>query len=127
MNSAQDLNSRYISPREPRIYVRVLRHIQEQIASGSLVPGDPTPTITSLCGKFGCTRQTVAKALRLLVDGGQLIRYPGLGYYVADEDDPAPQPPHSRKNHEHPGSPEAPLAATPVSVKELSNPTWSRR
>lgn len=73
---------------DPRIYVRVLRHLQAQIEKGILVPGDPAPTITSLCGRFECTRQTVAKALRLLVNDGQLRRYPVLGYYVVG-DDPA--------------------------------------
>lgn len=44
-----------------------------------------TPTIGTLTEQFGCTRQTVAKALRLLVDEGELIRYPGFGYFVSWE------------------------------------------
>lgn len=73
---------------DPRIYVRVLLRVREQVADGTLRPGEPTPTITALCRQFDCTRQTVAKALRLLADEGLLVRYPGLGYYVAGEDGP---------------------------------------
>lgn len=68
---------------DPRIYVRVLLHVREQIICGKLSPGQPAPTITSLCGRFDCTRQTAAKALQLLASEETLIRYPGLGYYVA--------------------------------------------
>jgi len=75
---------------DPRIYVRVLLHVRRQISDGALSPGEPAQTITSLCRQFGCTRQTVAKALRLLTDEGLLIRYPGLGYYVTEADPPAP-------------------------------------
>lgn len=75
---------------DPRIYVRVLLHVREQIEDGTLSPGEPTQTITSLCRQFSCTRQTVGKALRLLADEGLLIRYPGLGYYVTAPDPPAP-------------------------------------
>lgn len=67
---------------DPRIYVRVLAHLQGLIASGLLSQGEPTPTIGSLCHKFDCTRQTAAKALQMLTDDDILTRYPGVGYYV---------------------------------------------
>lgn len=69
---------------DPRKYVRVLLRVREWIADGTLCPGQPTPTIEAFCRQFGCTRQTVSKALGLLADEGLLVRYPGLGYYVAD-------------------------------------------
>lgn len=71
---------------DPRIYVRVLHRVREQVEAGTLRPGHPTPTIAAFCRQFGCTRQTVSKALRLLADEGLLVRYPGLGYYVAGGD-----------------------------------------
>jgi DNA-binding GntR family transcriptional regulator len=71
---------------DPRLYVRVLLSVREQIDDGTLRAGERTPTIGALCWQFGCTRQTVSKALRLLADEGLLIRYPGLGYYVAAGD-----------------------------------------
>jgi DNA-binding GntR family transcriptional regulator len=42
----------------------------------------PTPSITTLSQQYGHARQTCAKALRVLVDEGLLVRIPGLGYYV---------------------------------------------
>jgi DNA-binding GntR family transcriptional regulator len=63
--------------------VRVLTRVRDQVEDGTLRPGQPTPTIEEFCRQFGCTRQTVSKALRLLAEEGLLIRYPGLGYYVS--------------------------------------------
>jgi DNA-binding GntR family transcriptional regulator len=57
--------------------------LRRDIASGKLQPGKPTPSITTLSQQYGHARQTCAKALRMLVEEGLLIRYPGLGYYVA--------------------------------------------
>jgi DNA-binding GntR family transcriptional regulator len=57
--------------------------VREQINRGVLVPGDPAPTISELSATYRCARQTAAKSLRTLVDEGLLIRYPGIGYYVA--------------------------------------------
>ena len=63
--------------------MRLAAELRKQIAEGKLPPGSPTPSITTLTQDHGHARQTCAKALRLLVDEGLLIRYPGLGYYVA--------------------------------------------
>jgi DNA-binding GntR family transcriptional regulator len=57
--------------------------VRAQIDRGVLAPGDPAPTITELAATYDCARQTAAKSLRTLVDEGLLIRYPGIGYYVA--------------------------------------------
>lgn len=75
---------------DPRIYVRVIRDIRERIESGELKPVDsqlatPCVTISELCRKYQCTRQTVSKALKMLEDDGLLVRFPGLGYFVAWE------------------------------------------
>jgi DNA-binding GntR family transcriptional regulator len=68
---------------DPRAYIRLAAELRRDIAAGTLNPGKPTPSITTLSQQYGHARQTCAKALRLLVDEGLLIRYPGLGYYVA--------------------------------------------
>jgi DNA-binding GntR family transcriptional regulator len=68
---------------DPRAYIRLAAELRRQITEGKLPPGSPTPSITTLTQDHGHARQTCAKALRLLVDEGLLIRYPGLGYYVA--------------------------------------------
>jgi DNA-binding transcriptional regulator YhcF (GntR family) len=67
---------------DPRAYVRLAARLRKDIAEGSLAPGMPTPSITTLSQEYGHARQTCAKALRVLEDEGLLIRVPGLGYYV---------------------------------------------
>jgi DNA-binding GntR family transcriptional regulator len=69
--------------RDPRRYRRIADEVRALITSGAIVSADPAPTIAELAGEHGCARQTAAKALRVLVDEGLLIRYPGFGYYVA--------------------------------------------
>ncbi len=59
---------------DPRRYRQMADEIRGLITGGAIAPGQPAPTITEL---------SAAKALRVLVDEGLLIRYPGFGYYVA--------------------------------------------
>lgn len=63
---------------------RLAAMLRMQIEDGDLKPGSPIPSITELVrdGHAG-TRQTGTKALQTLESEGLLIRYPGLGYYVA--------------------------------------------
>ena len=68
---------------DPRKYRQMANSVRDQIDRGVLAPGDPAPTITELAATYDCARQTAAKSLRTLVDEGLLIRYPGIGYYVA--------------------------------------------
>ena len=68
--------------------------LRKGIADGTYPPGTATPSITTLSQQYGHARQTCAKALRMLVDEGLLIRYPGLGYYVAGT--PKPDSPASK-------------------------------
>ena len=82
---------------DPRAYIRLALELRKQIEDGKLPPGSPTPSITTLNQDFGHARQTCAKALRTLVDEGLLVRYPGLGYYVAGRaGDPTPENPAKR-------------------------------
>ena len=69
---------------DPRAYVRLAVLLRGQIESGELAPGKPAPSITTLSQEHGIARQTAAKALRMLESEGLVIRYPGLGYYVAE-------------------------------------------
>ena len=89
---------------DPRAYIRLAADLRKAIADGTYPAGSPTPSITTLSQQSGHARQTCAKALRLLVDEGLLIRYPGLGYYVAGRPgDPRPANPESGT-----GQPDAP-------------------
>jgi DNA-binding GntR family transcriptional regulator len=82
---------------DPRVYVRILTLVREQIADGTLEPGGRTPPIGEFCEQFGCARTTAGKAMRALAKEGLVVRYPGLGYYVAHRpaDHPAPREPRS--------------------------------
>jgi GntR family histidine utilization transcriptional repressor len=67
---------------DPRAYRRLAAMIRQQIGDGTLRPGRPAPSITSLSQEHGHARQTCGRALRLLEGEGMLTRIPGLGYYV---------------------------------------------
>ena len=86
---------------DPRAYIRLAAVLRQAIADGTYPPGTPTPSITTLSQQYGHARQTCAKALRLLVDEGLLIRYPGLGYYVAG----TPRPENPASNSDKPDAP----------------------
>jgi GntR family transcriptional regulator len=68
---------------DPRVYVRILTLVREQISDGTLEPGARTPPMNVFCRQFGCARHTAGKAMRALAKEGLVVRYPGLGYYVA--------------------------------------------
>lgn len=67
---------------DPRAYLRLAAELRQEIRSGKHQPGKPLPSATTLSQRYGCPRRTCAESLRLLVDEGLIIRYPGLGYYV---------------------------------------------
>lgn len=76
---------------DPRAYVRLAARLRREIAEGTLTPGMPTPSITTLSQEAGHARQTCARALHILEDESLLTRIPGLGYYVTGT--PAGRPP----------------------------------
>jgi GntR family transcriptional regulator len=67
---------------DPRAYVRLAAIVRRQIVDGTLEPGRPAPSITSLSQEHGHARPTCGRALRVLEREGLLSRIPGLGYYV---------------------------------------------
>lgn len=72
----------HVNLADPRVYRRLAALIRQQIDDGTLQPGRPTPSITTLSQEHGHARQTCSKALRILESEGLLARIPGLGYYV---------------------------------------------
>jgi DNA-binding GntR family transcriptional regulator len=76
------VNERHIDT-DPRAYRQVAAYVREQITVGSLVTGDSVPSIGALVQKTGRSRQTVSKAMQLLEREGLVVKYAGLGYYVA--------------------------------------------
>ena len=65
--------------------MRLAAGLRRQIAEGTLAPGMPAPSITTLSQQYGHARQTCAKALRTLEDEGMATRIPGLGYYITND------------------------------------------
>jgi DNA-binding GntR family transcriptional regulator len=60
----------------------MVARLRREISEGTLTPGTPAPSITTLSREYGHARQTCAKALRILEAEGLLTRIPSLGYYV---------------------------------------------
>jgi GntR family transcriptional regulator len=67
---------------DPRRYMQVASALRERIKDGDLKPGNPVPSIKTICREAGVSRQTAGKAIRLLVTDGLVTRVTGLGYYV---------------------------------------------
>jgi DNA-binding GntR family transcriptional regulator len=66
----------------PRAYVRLAAILRQQIADGTLQPGERTPSLTHLNHEYGHARLTCSKALRTLEGEGLLTRIRGLGYHA---------------------------------------------
>lgn len=71
----------WVDPR-PR-YQQIKQFIGDAIRQQSYAAGDKIPTEAELVEQFEVSRMTVNKALRDLVQEGLLVRYPGLGTFVA--------------------------------------------
>jgi GntR family transcriptional repressor for pyruvate dehydrogenase complex len=63
-------------------YRIVYEAIEKQILVGRLAAGDQLPTETELAGQFGLARHTVREGLRLLEDGGLVVREGGRRLFV---------------------------------------------
>ena len=59
---------------------RLLAELLEQ----KLKPGDPIPSRHQLCRRFGCSRTTVERAIRKLVESGYLCARQGAGTFVSN-------------------------------------------
>ena len=68
---------------DPRAYQQMAQMIRKVIANGTLKAGDPAPSATALAREQGHSRQTCGRALQMLEEEGLVVRYPGLGYFVA--------------------------------------------
>jgi len=70
------------SAEEP-FYRRIMRDIQDQIASGELKPGDKIPSTKQLAQTYECSAPTVKQAIARLQETGVLRGHQGLGVFVA--------------------------------------------
>jgi len=66
------------------LYLQIRAQIIEAIAKGSLVPGDPLPSVRSLAQDLGINLHTVNKAYAVLRDEGYLLLKGRKGTFIAD-------------------------------------------
>ncbi|MGW6455588.1 GntR family transcriptional regulator [Streptomyces sp. NPDC055078] len=69
-------------PRAP--YMKVRDALAADIASGVYGPGDPIPSESELCERFGVARETARRAVRVLRDRGLIFTEWGKGSFVAE-------------------------------------------
>jgi DNA-binding GntR family transcriptional regulator len=73
------------SKREPiPPYKRVADALREDIRAKRLLPGEQVSSATELAETHNVSRNTAARALRLLRDEGYLVTQQGWGSFVAD-------------------------------------------
>ena len=65
------------------LYLRVEKHIREQINNGQLVPGDLIPSEPRLSKELNVSQGTVKKAIDNLAWQGMLFRHQGKGTFVS--------------------------------------------
>lgn len=66
----------------PALYLQLVTHFRDQIASGALAPGSQLPTEIELTEQFGVSRNTIRQAMNTLVHEGLLERTQGRGTFV---------------------------------------------
>ena len=66
------------------LYLKVKRHILENIGSGKWGTDARVPSENEIVKSFGVSRMTANRALRELQDEGVLVRIAGVGSFVAD-------------------------------------------
>jgi DNA-binding GntR family transcriptional regulator len=68
---------------DPRLFMHVYSVLKERIEDGTLIPGTRL-NIGGIADEFGAGRDTVQRAIGMLAGDGLIVRWPGLGWYVAE-------------------------------------------
>ncbi|MEK4510916.1 trehalose operon repressor [Paenibacillus sp. FSL K6-2524] len=66
------------------IYLQIYNDYSDKIQKGQLVPGTKLPSENDITVEYGTSRETVRKALNLLVQYGYIHKVRGKGSYVLD-------------------------------------------
>ena len=67
------------------LYQLVKDHIHQKIHAGKWKPGDRIPSEHEFVAELGVSRMTVHRALREMAEQGVLVRYAGIGTFIAEE------------------------------------------
>ena len=62
----------------------IYENLKREITSGDYAPSAKLPSESELCRAYGVQRDTVRRALQLLVRDGLIFKRPGRGSYVAN-------------------------------------------
>lgn len=66
------------------IYLQIIEHIRQQVASGELQAGDQLPTVRQLATDLRINWNTVARAYKLLDEARLISTQQGRGTYIWD-------------------------------------------
>jgi GntR family transcriptional regulator len=70
------------------IYIQIVEQIRQQVASGELKPDDQLPTVRQLASELRVNFNTIARAYRILDEGGLISTQQGRGTYILEETTP---------------------------------------
>lgn len=70
------------------IYLQLIEQIKQQIADGTLKPGDQLPTVRSLAEELRVNFNTVARSYRVLDEAGVISTQQGRGTYITEKPPP---------------------------------------
>jgi len=82
------------------LYEQIAHQVLEMIDSGQLQPGDQLPTTRDLAVKLGVNFNTVARAYRMLDQGGIISTQHGRGTFILEKREKKPVGKHKLENIE---------------------------
>ena len=103
------------------LYYRVYRMIADDIASGTLRPGDRLPAERELCQQLSVSRTTVRRAFAALVEDGLIESAAGRGAFVTN--DSLAEPPNALMSFSELGASRGLHATSVVLTRELRQAT----
>ena len=71
------------------LYIQIRDNITKAIDSGSLLPGDKLPSVSSLAKEIGVTQATIRRALQDLGKAGHTDCHVGRGTFITDANAPS--------------------------------------
>lgn len=68
------------------LYVQIYKKILEDIKQDKYKQGDKLPTEKEISEKYKVSRITAQRAMNILVEDGEVVRFPGVGSFVSKEE-----------------------------------------